>query len=138
MNTLNISPNITITDIAAEMISQNIEDSGQDDLYLTFYVAGGGCSGLQYGLALCDGEPEIDDVIVYSKDIKIAIESRSVKYVDGCVIDYVTLENNAMGGGFKINNPNAVKSCGCGKSFSGDENDEISSLNNGGGCSSCR
>ena len=137
MNTLKIEPEVDITDTAAEIIMQTIEDADEDDLYLSFYVAGGGCSGLQYGLALCNGEPEIDDVIVFSKGIKIAIDKSSAKYVNGCVIDYVTMENNAMGNGFKVNNPNAVKSCGCGKSFSADEND-MSNLNNGSGCSNCR
>lgn len=138
MNIVKIEPEVNITDTAAEIIMQTIDDAGEDDLYLSFYVAGGGCSGLQYGLALCNGEPEIDDVIVFSQNIKIAIDKSSAKYVNGCVIDYVTMENNAMGGGFKVNNPNAVKSCGCGKSFSAEDSDDISSLNNGSGCSSCR
>lgn len=126
---------ITITDFAAEKISESIDSMEISDPYLAFYVAGGGCSGLQYGLALAEGDAEIDDVIVFDKGIKIAIENRSAKYVDGCVIDYVA--TNEMTGGFKVTNPNATKGCGCGKSFSTDDND-ISSLNNGSGCSSCR
>lgn len=128
--------NITITDIAANMILENIESMEINDPFLNFYVAGGGCSGLQYGLALSEGDVDIDDTVVFSKGIKIAIDSKSVKYVDGCVIDYVN--TNEMTGGFKINNPNAKKSCGCGTSFAADENDDISSLNEGSGCSSCR
>ena len=113
MNDLNIS----LTDSAAKVINQTIEDQDVKDAYLAFYVAGGGCSGLQYGLALAEGEPEIDDVIVYDKDVKIAVEYSSVKYVNGCTIDYV---EGSMQTGFKVENPNAAKTCGCSKSFSVD------------------
>lgn len=126
--------NIEITDIAAEQILNAFTDNEVIDPFIVFYVAGGGCSGLQYGLAISDGEPEIDDLIVYSKEIKIAIDPKSAKYVDGSIIDYIT--ENGLVGGFKITNPTAVKSCGCGKSFSPD--DSIDSLNNGSGCSSCK
>ena len=126
--------NIEITDIAAEQIKNAFTDNEVIDPFIIFYVAGGGCSGLQYGLAISDGEPEIDDVIVFSKDIKIAIEQKSARYFDGSIIDYVT--DNGLVGGFKITNPTAVKSCGCGKSFSAD--DSIESLNEGAGCKSCK
>jgi len=109
--------NITLSEIAAKMISDTIEDQSVSDPYLAFYVAGGGCSGLQYGLALAEGEPEIDDIIVYDKNIKIAVEYSSAKYVNGCIIDY---QENGMQSGFKVENPNATKTCGCNKSFSVD------------------
>ena len=114
--------NITLTEAAAKIISDTIEDQTVSDPYLAFYVVGGGCSGLQYGLALAEGEPEIDDIIVYDKDIKIAVENGSAKYVNGCVIDY---QENGMQSGFKVDNPNAAKTCGCSKSFSvdGEEHD---------------
>jgi iron-sulfur cluster assembly protein len=107
--------NITLTDNAAKMINEVIADQKVEDAYLAVYVGGGGCSGLQYGLALAEGEPEIDDVIVFDKDIKIAVEHYSAKYLNGAVIDY---QENGMQSGFKVENPNASKSCGCGKSFS--------------------
>ena len=126
--------NIEITDIAAEEIKNAFKDNEITEPFIVFYVAGGGCSGLQYGLAISDGEPEIDEIITYSKDIKIAVESKSAKYVDGAIIDFVS-ENGLMGG-FKITNPTAVKSCGCGKSFSNE--DSIDTLNEGSGCGSCK
>lgn len=107
--------NITLTENAAKMINDVIADQQVKDAYLAVYVSGGGCSGLQYGLALAEGEPEIDDIIVFDKDIKIAVEQYSAKYLDGAVIDY---QENGMQSGFKVDNPNASKSCGCGKSFS--------------------
>jgi len=114
--------NITISETAAKIILNTIEDQTVSDPYLAFYVVGGGCSGLQYGLALAEGEPEIDDIIVYDKNIKIAVENSSAKYVNGCVIDY---QENGMQSGFKVENPHAAKTCGCSKSFSvdGEEHD---------------
>lgn len=109
--------NITLTESAANMINQTISDNEVSDAYLAFYVAGGGCSGLQYGLALAEGEPEIDDIVIYDKNIKIAVEYSSAKYVNGCVIDYA---EGDMQKGFKVENPNATKTCGCSKSFSVD------------------
>ena len=126
--------NIEITDIAAEEIKNAFTDNEIVNPFIIFYVAGGGCSGLQYGLAISDGEPEIDEIITYSNDIKIAVDSKSAKYVDGAVIDFVS--ENGLIGGFKITNPTAVKSCGCGKSFSAD--DSIETLNNGSGCAACK
>ena len=114
--------NITISETAAKIILNTIEDQSVSDPYLAFYGAGGGCSGLQYGLALAEGEPEIDDIIIYDKGVKIAVENGSAKYVNGCVINY---QENGMQSGFKVENPNAAKTCGCNKSFSveGEEHD---------------
>ena len=114
--------NITISETAAKIILNTIEDQSVSDPYLAFYVAGGGCSGLQYGLALAEGEPEIDDIIIYDKGVKIAVENGSSNYVNGCVINY---QENGMQSGFKVENPNAAKTCGCNKSFSveGEEHD---------------
>ena len=114
--------NITISETAAKIILNTIEDQSVSDPYLAFYVAGGGCSGLQYGLALAEGEPEIDDIIIYDKGVKIAVENGSANYVNGCVINY---QENGMQSGFKVENPNAAKTCGCNKSFSveGEEHD---------------
>ena len=118
---------ITISEKAADIIKTTISDQSVEDAYLAFYVSGGGCSGLNYGLALAEGEPEIDDVIVYDKDIKIAVEVSSARYVNGCTIEY---KEDGLMSGFKVENPNAAKSCGCGKSFSvsGEEYDSC------GGC----
>lgn len=126
--------NITITDLAAQQIKDAVIDMEVVNPFLCFYVAGGGCSGLTYGLAISDGEPELEEIVVFSNDIKIAIDPKSAKYVDGAVIDYVS--DNGLVGGFKVTNPTAVKSCGCGKSFSAE--DGIEQLNEGQGCGSCK
>ena len=108
---------ITISDKAAEFIADIIEAQELLEPHLAFSVVGGGCSGLKYGLALADGEPEIDDIIIVDKDIKICIDPHSAKYLDGCIIDF---NDDPTNQGFKIENPNATKSCGCSNSFSVD------------------
>lgn len=122
--------NISLTEKAAEVILSTIEAQGLENGFLSMYVYGGGCSGLQYGLGLDDGEPDIEDMLIFDKNVKIAVECGSAKYVTGSIIDYV---ETSMGGGFKVNNPNQLKGCGCGKSFSVDDVQESSST----GCGSC-
>jgi iron-sulfur cluster assembly accessory protein len=107
--------NITITDKAAELVKNTMAEIETEDPHLFIYVSGGGCSGLQYGMAVSEGEPEIDDIVVYSNDIKIVVEGKSAKYLDGAIINY---KEDGLMSGFKIENPNAEKSCGCGSSFS--------------------
>ncbi len=107
--------NITITDQAAELVKNTMAEIETEDPHLFIYVAGGGCSGLQYGMAVSEGEPEIDDVVVYDNGVKIVVDGKSVKYLDGAVINY---KEDGLMSGFKIVNPNAEKSCGCGSSFS--------------------
>jgi iron-sulfur cluster assembly accessory protein len=107
--------NITISDKAAELVKNTMAEIETEDPHLFIYVAGGGCSGLQYGMAVSEGEPEIDDIVIYSNDIKIVVEGKSAKYLDGAIINY---KENGLMSGFKIENPNAEKSCGCGSSFS--------------------
>jgi iron-sulfur cluster assembly protein len=118
---------IKITEKAAEFIKDIIEGQELKEPYLNFSVVGGGCSGLKYGLALADGEPEIDDIITEDKNIKICLDPYSAKYLNGCIVDYV---DNDETQGFKIENPNATKTCGCENSFSVD-GEEIDSC---GGC----
>jgi iron-sulfur cluster assembly protein len=107
--------NITITDQAAELVKTTMAEIETEDPHLFIYVAGGGCSGLQYGMAVSEGEPEIDDVVVYDNGVKIVVDGKSVKYLDGAIINY---KEDGLMSGFKIENPNAEKSCGCGSSFS--------------------
>jgi iron-sulfur cluster assembly protein len=107
--------NITIKDKAAELVKNTMAEIETEDPHLFIYVSGGGCSGLQYGMAVSEGEPEIDDIVVYSNDIKIVVEGKSAKYLDGAIINY---KEDGLMSGFKIENPNAEKSCGCGSSFS--------------------
>ena len=126
---------ITITEKAAEIILDTIEAQDMNNVYLELRITGGGCSGLQYALGLTElDDIGIDEIVHESNGIKILTTLRELKYVDGSVIDYIDLP---MGQGFKVNNPQATKSCGCGSSFSTGD-DDISELNEGKGCSACK
>ncbi len=98
----------------SELLAQEKENDpeGAANLALRIFVAGGGCSGLQYGMTL-DEEQEGDTVIGYG-DIKVLVDEMSLGYIGGSQVDYV---DSLMGAGFTVNNPNAVSTCGCGHSF---------------------
>ncbi len=123
-----------ITEMAAAEVKSLVEQQDRDDLALRVYVAGGGCSGLQYGMAL-DENIEPGDEVFETSGIRCVVDSTSLRYLTGSVVDFIHTD---MGGGFKIENPNAVKSCGCGSSFSaGEEGADGLDTSAGGGCGSC-
>jgi iron-sulfur cluster assembly accessory protein len=103
---------ITMTPVAAEKVRELLKQENDPSLGLRIFVAGGGCSGLQYGMTL-DEEQEGDTSISVG-DLKLFIDEMSIQYVNGSEVDYV---DSLMGAGFTVNNPNAVSSCGCGHSF---------------------
>ena len=103
---------VLMTPTAVEKVRELLTQENDPSLALRVFVAGGGCSGLQYGMTL-DEEQEGDTVIPLS-GIKILVDEMSMGYIDGSEIDYV---DSLMGAGFTVNNPNAVSSCGCGHSF---------------------
>ena len=119
---------LTLTVAAASEVKSLLAEQDRDDLYLRVYVAGGGCSGLQYGMAL-DENLEPGDETFEDSGVKLVVDATSLRYIGGAVVDYITTD---MGGGFKIDNPNATRSCGCGSSFSTEDGEEAS----GGGCGS--
>ena len=84
---------------------------------------------MQYGMAL-EAEPRSYDHIVEKDGVKVFIDPTSMMYLNQATIDYV---DSIMGGGFKIENPNAVTSCGCGSSFKTQESEGYSEPA-GGGC----
>ena len=91
------------------MLSNDIENAGKT---LRVYVEGGGCSGLQYGMIF--DEIRDDDIVSEFFGVKVLSDKFSSDYLSGCIIDY---SDELTDGGFKIKNPNAQSSCGCGKSF---------------------
>ena len=110
---------VTITPKAAEKLKGLIAEENKgtnipQTAGLRLYVQGGGCSGFQYGLMI-EKKPAENDKIFESNGIKVFIDPISIRYLAGAEIDFD--ENNMMGGGFKINNPNAKGTCGCGSSF---------------------
>lgn len=105
---------IRITAPAVEAIRNAIAQEGESGDGLRVSVVGGGCSGYQYSLDF-EKEGRIDDTVLEFGDVKIFLDSISAGYLKGTTIDYVSGLN---GTGFKFNNPNAKRTCGCGSSFS--------------------
>ena len=110
---------ITLTTSAAGKLREVQGQKGLTEAGLRVFVSGGGCSGLQYGMAF-ETEGEADDVTFESEGIRVYVDPVSIMYLQGATVDFV---DSLMGGGFKIENPNAMSSCGCGHSFrtAGDE-----------------
>jgi|SRR5579883_477217 iron-sulfur cluster assembly protein len=106
------TPLITLTPVAAEKIRSLLEQENDPGLGLRVFVAGGGCSGLQYGMTL--DETQEGDEIVEVSGVRVFIDDMSATYLMGAEIDYL---DGLMGAGFTVNNPNAVSTCGCGHSF---------------------
>jgi iron-sulfur cluster assembly accessory protein len=103
---------LSMTPAAADKVHELLKQENDPTLGLRIFVAGGGCSGLQYGMTL-DEEQEGDTVIRLS-GFNVLVDEMSVGYISGSEVDYI---DSLMGAGFTVNNPNAVSSCGCGHSF---------------------
>ena len=105
---------ITITDSAKTKILDLLAEEGNPDLKLRTFVQGGGCSGFSYGFTFDEIMNE-DDFEVPLGDTKVLIDAMSMQYLQGASIDY---KEDLQGSEFKITNPNAQSTCGCGSSFS--------------------
>ena len=103
---------ISMTPAAAGKVRDLLKQENDPTLALRIFVAGGGCSGLQYGMTL-DEEQE-GDTVISQDDFRVFVDDMSLGYITGSEVDYV---DSLMGAGFTVNNPNAVSSCGCGHSF---------------------
>jgi iron-sulfur cluster assembly accessory protein len=104
---------ITLTERAARRITE-IMSSEPAGSMLRISVNGGGCSGFQYAFDV-DRSPQNDDVLVERNGATVIVDQVSLQYMDGSVIDFV---DDLIGQSFKIENPHATASCGCGTSFS--------------------
>ena len=106
---------ITLSKAARERILDIKAKKENKGKHLRVSVLGGGCSGFQYNFKLDNEINEDDFKLANGEDILVAIDSTSLAFLNNCSIDYV----NELGGSFfKIDNPNATSSCGCGSSFS--------------------
>jgi iron-sulfur cluster insertion protein len=104
---------ITLTEMAAKKIDDLRLEEGKPEWGLRIRVVGGGCSGMSYELGWDDSADD-DDNVVESRGVRVFVDSRSAPYLTGSEIDYV--DNNMLGAGFAIKNPNVKSSCGCGAS----------------------
>ena len=106
---------VNVTTAAGERIAQLLGEDGKLDSHgLRMKVIGGGCSGLQYQLSFDDAVGDTDNAFE-SSGVRVIVDEKSSLYLVGCQVDFVdTLQES----GFKIENPNASNTCGCGQSFS--------------------
>lgn len=104
---------LSVTASAARRVRRIIEAEGRDGLRLRVSVSGGGCSGFQYNFAL-DDKPEPDDIAIEKDGVTVVVDGLSLMYVLGSELDFV---EDLTGSYFRMSNPNATSSCGCGTSF---------------------
>ncbi len=116
---------VYVTPAAASAVQDLMTKRNLTGYGLRIFISGGGCSGFQYGLALEDNIRESDTTYEIN-GVKLVIDDVSINYLRGAQIDYV---DELMGSGFKITNPNAISTCGCGQSFR--------TWDDSGGCSGC-
>ena len=103
---------VTVSARAAKRIAQILK-AESEPVMLRLAVTGGGCSGFQYNFALDDARQD-DDLVVERDGATILIDPVSLDFLKGAEIDFV---DDLIGAAFKVNNPNATSSCGCGTSF---------------------
>ncbi len=105
---------VTISESAAQRLTQLVAAEGDPDLMLRVTVSGGGCSGFQYGFSF-DDTVTGDDRVFRRDGVTVVVDQVSLGLLDGSEIDY---KEELVGSYFTVNNPNATASCGCGTSFS--------------------
>src|SRR5476651_1953220 len=87
---------VTLSERAATELATLIADNGKENALLRVWVQGGGCSGLSYGMALDDNEPEEGDKVLTDRGVRIVVDELSLKYMQGSIVDYV---DDVLGGG---------------------------------------
>jgi iron-sulfur cluster assembly protein len=107
------SPVVTLTPAAVEQVRGFLRKPENEGKVLRLYVEKGGCSGMQYSMVF--DERRDDDRVAEIAGVAVVVDAFSAEYLKGTVVDF---SDDLTGGGFKITNPNARQSCGCGKSFS--------------------
>ena len=105
---------VTMTETAARKIVDLRQEEGKPDWGLRIRVVGGGCSGMSYELGWEDQQTDDDNIVEPAAGIKVYVDQMSAPYLQGSEIDFV--ENEMLGAGFAIKNPNVKSSCGCGQS----------------------
>ncbi len=116
---------ILLTEKAAAEVKEIIKSQSlpEDKTRLRVGVKGGGCSGFQYQLAF--DEQRDDDTVFEDSGLRILVDTPSLPYVKGAIVDYV---EGLQGAGFKVDNPNVIAACGCGSSFRVADEEEVSAV----------
>ena len=105
---------VTLTESAARRIAALKIQEDAADAFLRIAVSGGGCSGFQYGISF-DDQRNPDDFVFERDGVMLIVDETSLDLLNGAEVDFV---EDLMGASFRITNPNAASSCGCGNSFS--------------------
>jgi iron-sulfur cluster insertion protein len=105
-------PIVNLTENAMGEVKSLLAKSENVGKNLRLYIEQGGCSGMQYGMVF--DEKRDGDLVSDESGVSVLIDPVSVDYLRGAIVDY---SSSLTAGGFKISNPNAKQSCGCGKSF---------------------
>jgi iron-sulfur cluster assembly protein len=103
---------IQVTDPAIRQLQVMLAEHDDPTQGLRIIVENGGCAGMQYSMGFGHAKP--GDEVLEREGVKVIIDASSVRFLDGSTIDYC---DDLAGAGFRINNPNAIRSCGCGTSF---------------------
>lgn len=107
-----IEPIVTLTEAAALEVKALLAKPENTGKILRVYIEEGGCSGMQYSMTF--DEERVDDLSFEQHGVLLVVDPFSADYLRGTVMDY---NDSLTNGGWKLNNPNAKQSCGCGKSF---------------------
>src|ERR1044071_9051926 len=105
-------PVVLLSESAAAEVKSLLQQPENLGKTLRVYVEQGGCSGMQYSMTFDETRP--DDLAVEMHGVRVLVDPFSAKYLRGAQVDF---DDSLTGGGFKISNPNARQSCGCGKSL---------------------
>ena len=103
---------MTVTDSAFAHLRTLVQEQGDQSKGLRIFVERGGCAGMQYGMKL-DHVKEGDEIFTQD-EVRVMVDPESAEHLRGVTIDF---SDDLAGSGFRIKNPNAVRSCGCGTSF---------------------
>ena len=106
---------VSLSESAARHINKVVAASGNGVAGVRLEVLGGGCSGYQYKFGFADRLGEAEDVVIERDGAKLVVDKTSLEFLNGCEIDF---GESLMEAGFRVKNPNAASSCGCGSSFS--------------------
>ena len=109
-----VAPIVALTPAAVRQVKRQQEKTGRAGWYLRVGVRGGGCSGLSYVIDM-ENEPDEFDLTWEIDDLKVVVDRKSALYLKESTLDYSI--KNLMEGGFVFSNPQSLRSCGCGTSF---------------------
>ena len=119
---LQTTHSIHISEPALEQVRKLMDEQDHKGTALRVFISQGGCSGFQYGMGLDENVQENDHQFEFDT-VGVVIDPVSMNYLSGATIDF---DDDLMGGGFRIENPNVVSSCGCGNSFKTENSGEAS------------